>query len=197
MADPVLATVEQLEARLGHTVDADRATALLEDASAIVRGYTRQYFSRVEDDVVTLRVDNGCVVLPQRPADKPTLIARADGSGVIGAASWWWTGMGVVELNPPAWLANGPTRRSRPVVGVTVTYSHGYEEIPGDVVAVVCQMVARVIEGTDTHGLRSESIDDYQYQLGGGIVSGAVALVPAEMHTLDRYRRRVGSARLR
>lgn len=196
MADPVLATVEQLEARLGHTVDADRATALLEDASAIVRGYTRQYFSRVEDDVATIPVNRGQAVLPQRPADKPTLVARADGFGTYPASAWYWGGVGVVEFGSPSWVANGPSHGRSPRA-VTVTYSHGYEEIPGDVVAVVCQMVARVIEGTDTHGLRSESIDDYQYQLGGGIVSGAVALVPAEMHTLDRYRRRVGSAVLR
>lgn len=196
MADPVLATVEQLEARLGHTVDADRATALLEDASAIVRGYTRQHFSRVEDDEVTLPVSNGKIVLPQRPADKPTVVARVDGTGFFPASAWWWGGVGVVEFGSPSWVANGPSYGSAPR-SATVTYSHGYEEIPGDVVAVVCQMVARVIEGSDTHGLRSESIDDYQYQLGGGIVSGAVALVPAEMHSLDRYRKRVGTVRLR
>ncbi|AYN57415.1 head-tail adaptor [Arthrobacter phage Constance] len=196
MADPVLATVEQLEVRLGHTVDADRATALLEDASAIVRGYTRQYFTRVIDDVATLPVNRGKVILPQQPAEKPTLIARVDGTGVYPAASWWWGGVGIVEFGSPGWLANGPSYGRSPR-SVIVTYTHGYEDIPGDVVAIVCQMVARVIEGTDTHGLRSESIDDYQYQLGGGIVSGAVALVPAEMHTLDRYRRRVGSVVLR
>lgn len=78
-----------------------------------------------------------------------------------------------------------------------MTYTHGFEEIPADVVAVVCQMVGRVIDGTDTPGLRSESIDDYQYQMGGNIVSGAVALVPSEKETLDRYRRRSGSVRLR
>lgn len=196
MADPVLATIQQLEARLGHTVDADRATALLEDASAVVRGYTGQHFSRVVDDVATVAVNRGQLVLPQRPADKPSLIARVDGSGYYPAGAWWWGGVGVVEFGTPSWLANGPSSGSAPQA-VTVTYSHGFEEIPADVVAVVCQMVARVIDGGDTHGLRSESIDDYQYQMGGGIVTGAVALVPSEKETLDRYRRRSGSVGFR
>ncbi|WP_422758284.1 hypothetical protein [Paenarthrobacter sp. C1] len=196
MADPVLATVEQLEARLGHAVDADRAEALLEDASAIVRGYTGQYFTKVEDDVATLAVNRGQVTLPQRPAEKPSLISRADGSGTYPSGSWYWGGIGVIDFGSPSWLANGPTRSWTPQA-VTVTYTHGFEEIPADVVAVVCQMVGRVIDGTDTPGLRSESIDDYQYQMGGNIVSGAVALVPSEKETLDRYRRRSGSVRLR
>lgn len=195
MPAPVLATVQQLEARLGQTVDAARATALLEDASAVVRGYTGQYFTRVLDDRVTFRVDRGSVVLPQRPADKPTLISEF-GGGVLPASAWWWGGIGVVEFGSPSWVANGPTVSRFPRT-VEITYSHGYAEIPGDVVAVVCQMVGRVILSESTPGLMSEAIDDYQYRLGGGIVSGAVALVPAEKSILDRYRSRVGSVRLR
>lgn len=195
MANPALATVQQLEARLGHTVDAARATALLEDASAVVRGYTGQHFSRVVGDVVTLPVTRGMLTLPQRPADKPTAIANIDGSA-IPASAWWWGGIGVVEFGSPSWIANGPTRTGSPRT-VTVTYSHGYTEIPGDVVAVVCQMVGRVIDGSDTPGIMSETIDDYQFRLGGGIVSGAVAMVPDEKRSMDRYRRRIGSAVLR
>lgn len=114
MADPVLATVEQLEARLGHAVDADRAEALLEDASAIVRGYTGQYFTKVEDDVATLAVNRGQVTLPQRPAEKPSLISRADGSGTYPSGSWYWGGIGVIDFGSPSWLANGPTRSWTP-----------------------------------------------------------------------------------
>lgn len=196
MTDPVLATVQQLEAFLGHTVDADRANALLEVASAGVRGYTGQHFSKVIDDVATIAVTRGQAVLPQRPAEKPSLVARADGTGLYPAASWYWGGVGVIEFGSPSWLANGPSRSSSPQA-VTVTYTHGFDEIPADVVGVVCQMVGRVIDGSDTPGLRGESIDDYQYQMGGNIVSGAVALVPSEKETLDRYRRRSGSVAFR
>jgi hypothetical protein len=195
VADPVLATVDQLEAFLGHTVDATRATALLEFASAVVRGYAGQHFSRVVDDVATVAVNRGQAVLPQRPAEKPTQVANY-GGGAIPTAGWWWGGVGIIEFGSPSWVANGPSSGSSPRL-VEVTYTHGFEEIPTDVVAVVCQMVARVIDGGDTHGLRSESIDDYQYQMGGNIVTGALALVPSEKETLDRYRRRSGSVGFR
>lgn len=195
MPPPVLATVQQLEARLGQTVDAVRATALLEDASAVARGYTGQHFTRVLNDKATLRVDRGRVVLPQRPAEKPSSISEV-GGGVLPVSAWWWSGVGVVEFGSPAWLANGPTVARFPRT-VEVTYTHGYTEIPGDVVAVVCQMVGRVIVSEAAPGLMSESIDDYQYRLGGGIVSGAVALVPAERDALDRYRTRTRSVGLR
>jgi len=192
-----LATVAELEARLGHSVDQDRAFALLLDASNIVRGYTRQVISRVEDDKVVLRFGHGRVILPQRPADKPTLVERADGSGAIPAVSWWWSGLGEIDFMNYALVANGPYYRHA-MRAVIVTYSHGYDTIPGDIVAVVCQMVGRVLDGAiSTPGLRSEAIDDYQANLGGGLVSGTIALVPEEMRALDKYRVKAGSVGLR
>lgn len=194
---PSLATIAQLEARLGHTVDAVRAQALLDDASNIVRGYTRQTLSRVENDKVVLRFGHGRVVLPQRPADKPSLVERADGSGAVPAVSWWWSGLGEIDFMNYALVANGPFYRHA-MRAVIVTYSHGYAEIPGEIVAVVCQMVGRVIDGAvSTPGLRSEAIDDYKADLGGGLVSGSIALVPDEKETLDKFRVRAGSVGLR
>lgn len=197
MALPPLATVQQLEARIGHSVDEARAAALLDDASSIVRNYTRQTITRVENDRFTVRYSRGRVTLPERPADEPTLVERADGSGVIPHVSWWWSGLNEVEFYNSTLIANGPYYRHA-MRSVTVTYSHGYEEIPADIVAVVCQMVARVIDGAVTSpGLRSEAIDDYTAQLGGGLSSGTIALVPEESRVLDRYRRRGGSTALR
>lgn len=202
MALSPLATTADLQTRAAQGFDqavTAQAEALLLDASAAVRNYTGQTFTRVVGDVVTLRVSRGRVILPQRPADKPTQIAYADGSGVIAAAAWWWGGLEQVDLCPPAYIANGPSFwRNRIPEAVVVTYSHGYTEIPSDVVGVVCQMVLRVVMGVGSSpGLKSEAIDDYQYALGGSLVSGTVALVPEERELLDRYRRRTGSVVLR
>lgn len=197
MALPPLATVEQLEARLGHPVDAVRAAALLDDASAVVRNYTRQTITRVENDRFTVQYSRGRVRLPEKPADEPTLVERADGSGVIPHVSWWWSGLGEVEFYNSTLIANGPFYRHA-MRAVTITYSHGYPEVPADIVAVVCQMVARVIDGSvSSPGLRSEAIDDYKADLGGGLSSGTIALVPEETRTLDRYKSRSSSTKLR
>lgn len=202
MALAPLATTADLQARAGQPFTVEQtaqADALLLDASASVRNYTGQQFTRVTNDVATLRVSRGRVILPQRPADKPTSISYADGSGVISTAAWWWGGLEQVDLCPPSYIANGPTWWNRRVPeAVIVTYSHGYTEIPSDVVGVVCQMAIRVLFGAaSSPGLRSEAIDDYQYALGGSLVSGTVALVPEEREILDRYRRRVGAVSLR
>lgn len=194
---PSLATITELETRLGHSVDSARGQALLSDASSVVRGYTRQTLSRVVDDTVVLRYIKGRVVLPERPCDKPTLVERADGTGVIPAISWWWSGLNEVEFYNDSLVANGPYYRHAMRM-VKVTYSHGYTEIPGDIVMIVCQMVGRVLDGAiSTPGLRSEAIDDYKVDLGGYLSSGTIALVPEEKLILDRYRNRVGSVGLR
>jgi hypothetical protein len=197
VALPPLATVAQLEARLGHPVDEVRAAALIEDASAVVRNYTRQMISYVQDDKIALRYSRGRVTLPERPAFQPTQVERADGSGVIPPVSWWWSGLNEVEFYNSTLIANGPYYRHA-MRSVIVTYSHGYQDIPADIVAVVCQVVGRVIDSAvSSPGLRSEAIDDYKADLGGGLSSGTIALVPEEMHVLDRYRTRSGSTGLR
>lgn len=197
MALPPLATVAQLEARLGHPVDETRAAALLDDASSVVRNYTRQTITRVEDDKFTVRYSRGRVLLPEHPADKPTLVERADGSGAIPEVMWWYSGLNEVEFYNSTLIANGPYYRHA-MRAVTVTYSHGYQEVPADIVAVTCQMVARVIDGAiQSPGLRGEGIDDYRADLGGGLSSGTIALVPEEKQVLDRYKRRTSSTVLR
>jgi hypothetical protein len=102
-----------------------------------------------------------------------------------------------VEFYNSTLIANGPYYRHA-MRSVIVTYSHGYQEIPADIVAVVCQVVGRVIDSAvSSPGLRSEAIDDYKADLGGGLSSGTIALVPEEMHVLDRYRTRSSSTGLR
>lgn len=194
-----LATVADLEARSGLSFDPPvRAEALLDDASAMVRSYTGQDFTLVEDDVVVLPVARGRISLPQRPAQNPSAISAILLQSVaLVTGGWQFDGIDCVYIGAPTWAINGPTIPCE-FHTAQVTYSHGYSVIPGDVVAVVCQMVLRVLQSpAATPGLRSEQIDDYQYALGGGLTSGTIALVPEEKVTLNRYRRRSGSVVLR
>ena len=204
MALEPLASLGDLDVELGRPLaeqgyEEAKALAQLSRASDAVRRYTGQQFTRVENDAVVLPVDRGQIVLPQYPADKPTLIEYADGSGVIGAASWWWGGVGIVDLTLPSWVANGPAWSSqRRAEALRVTYSHGYAEIPGDVVGIVVGMVARVLAVPGLMpGLREGAVDDFRFVLGGSLTTGAVALTPSEMSSLDIYRRRVGSVGFR
>ena len=199
MALPALALASDVADRLGRplTVGAEttRTLALLGDASEKVRKYTGQQFSRVTDDVVLLRINRASVTLPQRPADKPTNIAYADGVGVIPTAAWWWGGLDSVDFMPPPWLGNGPAFvHLRKPTTVAVTYSHGFTVIPADVLGIVCAMVVRVIAtGLVMPGLREGGLDDFKFVLGGTLTTGGLQLTADEKTELDPYKRRTWS----
>lgn len=201
MALVPLANVDDLETRLGRTLTATegpRAEALLDDASAAVRGYTGQQITRPEPDdddarvsTTRLKVNGGTVRLPQRPVTAVTAVADTNGNNVLFT---WYAGE-VIQVAPNvpdswAWVpwVNG-------IAYVDVTYAHGYDEVPGDIVAVVCQMAARALgQAPDDSGKTSETIAGYSYTVGTAAASGAVGLLPDEKAVLDRYRRPAGMA---
>lgn len=198
MALEPLATVEDLAGRLGRTLTGDestRAELLLADASAAVRSHTGQEISSASS-TTRLQVIDGRVRLPQRPVTDVTSVDNVDGAGQVFT---WYSG-DVLELGGVGYaLINGPW----PWAGrcgkawVDVTYDHGYEEIPGEIVAIVCQIAGRAL-GTkpDDSGYTQESIGNYSYSVGGAAAAGAVGLLADEKRILDRYRRVGGQIRI-
>jgi len=199
-----LATISDLENRLGRSLTAEetaRAAALLADASAMIRGYTRQDFDQVVDDQVVLRPVGTVLRLPQRPVTAVSQVV-ALGGGVIPdltlpAGLWTWDGVDQVDIWPPEtdlWLSL-PARWADvgwPVDTYRVTYSHGYATVPQDVVAVACAMVLRVLVAPSlVEGMVSERIGSYFYQLqqGSGSAGPGVRLTNADRDALARYRR--------
>lgn len=192
-----LATTDDVALRIGRTFtsdEEDRVQALLDDASAAVRAYTGQTFTLVEDDEVRLRARNGGVRLPQRPVVDVTAVADVDGNTVI----FDWDASDTVYL---AGLSEAvrfdiePFRTRTPFVDVT--YSHGYESVPADIVAVVCQIVGRAFgRPADATAVTQESIAGYSYSIGGAAAQGPLGLMANEREVLDRYRRPIGVIRV-
>lgn len=181
--DP-LASVEDLEGRLGRALsddEADRAELLLADASATVRSYTGQQFTAATNDTARLRSRSGIVILPQRPVTAVGGVEDTDGNTIDFT---WYDGDRFTLTNVT-------------VCWVDVTYDHGYDEIPEDIIAVVCQIAGRAM-GTpsDQTGLSSESIGTYSYSVGAAAAAGTAGLLNDERTILDRYRRVGGVARL-
>src|SRR5690606_24305004 len=155
-----------------------RATALIADASALVRAYTRQEFDHVADDEVVLRPVGTVLRLPQRPVTAVVKV-EALGGGVVPdltlpVGTWAWDGADKVDIWPPetsVWLTL-PERWSDvgwPVGAYRVTYSHGHASPPPEVVAVVCGMALRVLLSPSmVEGLVSERIGQYNYQMQQG-----------------------------
>lgn len=165
MALEPLAELSDITDRLGrdlNDVETRRLPGLLADASAKVRGrsVTGQEFTR-RSSTARRRVLDGHVVLPQRPVNSVATVVRTDGEPI---SRFRWNGESVVYLflwNPQTDFET-PWRPGFDVVDVT--YDHGYDEIPDDVVAVVCDMVLRAL-GTkpDAGTLTGESIEAYSY----------------------------------
>lgn len=181
MADP-LATADDLAGRLGRTLtdaETDQAELLLADASAAVRAYCGQQFSLAEQ-TTRIRVRGGVIRLPQRPIASIDAVADPDGNDLDFT---WYAGDRVVLSSP--WAATW----------ADVTYTAGYEEIPADIVAVVCQIAGRALgRPADQTGLSSETIGQYSYSVGGAAAAGALGMLADERAVLDRYRRVGGIA---
>lgn len=205
MADAPLATVEDLEALLGRPLTADEATraeALLRQASARVRAWTRQTFSLVENDVVVSRPVGTIIRLPQRPVQNVTQVVAESGTDtipdlVLPAGSWTFDGIDKVDIWPPdtTWYLSLPevwTELWPSVNTYRVTYSHGYAPIPDIVVDTVAAMVLRSLTSpSQTPGMVAERIGQYSYQMqqSTGASGATVSMTPDDKEALANFRR--------
>jgi hypothetical protein len=184
MSPTPLATQADLEAALQRTLDPAQAAMALRRASARVRKYTRQDITLVENETVTLPGNGRVLRLPQRPLvlddahpltvvelfgitnQEYTALEGRDftriGTELTRGEAWW----------APTRLMGFPWLRPQGVWAqrVQVTYSHGYAEIPDDIVDVVLDLASMAM--TNPQGLRSESIDDYSRTFAAETIGG-------------------------
>lgn len=202
-----LATQADLEARLGRpltTAEQARADALLDDASALIRAYTGQEFTLHENDVITLRPVGTVLRLPQRPVTAVTQVVAVGGTEPIPditlpPGAWMFDGIDKVDVWPlnTGWILNLPEvwLEGYPPDTYRVTYSHGYAQVPADVVAITCGIVNRVLLSPSlVEGLVQERIGQYSYQLqqGMGAAGASARLTDDDRTALQRYRRTTG-----
>lgn len=145
--DP-LASVGDLSAYLqGPALDPDdpTATLLLRLASGKVRDETQQKLNYVADDAVILSPSEwGRVFLPELPIVGAPIVETTSDNGVTWTALASWTlDYATGELSD---TSTWPTRAPRGPSSWRVTYSHGYQEIPDGIQAVVLDVAARTME---------------------------------------------------
>jgi hypothetical protein len=151
---------------------------VLADASAAVRAYTGQTISAATTTART-RVRWGEARLSQRPVTTVDEAAAVDGTVLTG---WEWDG-----LDRLTGLTDDV---------VDITYTHGWEPVPDDVIGVVCAIAARSLPGDADPGIVSEAIAGYSYTRGSVTAAGPWGMFTQEQQILDRYRRPGGTARL-
>ncbi|MEV5138431.1 hypothetical protein AB0K71_05735 [Streptomyces syringium] len=200
MALPPLATAADLEAALGRAVDTAQADLALRRASARVRRYTRQNFTFTAGETTVLRGGERVLALPARPlvvdASHPLTVVEL--SGMTGIEFACTEGRDFTRLGneltrgepwyQPTRLMGWPWNRPLGVWApqVRVTYSHGYTEVPDDVVDVVLDLAAMNLSNPEN--LRSVSIDDYSRTFAAETIGGA-RLSASHKEDLRAYRR--------
>lgn len=206
MSPTPLATQADLEDALQRSLDPSQAAFAIRRASARVRKYCRQEITLVENDTVTLPAGGRILRLPQRPVvvddthpltvvelfgvsnQEYTALEGRDftriGTELTRGEQWW----------APSRLMGWPFMRPMGIWAdrVRVTYSHGYAEVPDDIVDVVCDLAAMNL--TNPQGLRSESIDDYSRTFAAETIGGA-QLTDQHKEDLRPYRAGVFSVR--
>lgn len=168
-------TAELAEFAGDAELDSPRGELLVQLAEGSVRNYTRQTLSFVEDDTVELRGGSLRLVLPERPVIDVTQVF-IDGDEVTHfrlvrdvlyrgvMRSYWGTAENLI----------------------TVTYSHGFLNIPDEIKAVVLQIATRA--RANPRSVTSESIGDWSATWSGSGAGGGAAPTHAERSILDRFR---------
>lgn len=206
MALPPLATAADLEAALGRTVDATQAEMALRRASARVRHHTRQDITFVAADTVVLDGGGRVLRVPQRPlvvdTDNPLTVTELFGLTAteypcLEGRDFMRLGSELTRGDPwyaPTRLMGWPWNRPAGVWAprIRLAYSHGYLDIPEDIVDVVLDLAA--MDLSNPENLRSVAIDDYQRTFASETI-GSAQLGRGHKEALRSYRQAAYSVR--
>lgn len=201
------ATIADIEDFLQLTITGDAvkeaaANIALEWASEAIRNYTKQTIDEVLNDVITVDIlgYNTQIYLPELPVLSVDLVVE-DGDTLTVDDDYKLGENGILYR-----VSNGyQTRWAYGIQIITITYDHGYYDIPDDIVAVCARAASRAyqagLKSADAGGIpgvASKSLGDFsvsfQSEAGGGVgeglmgASGARLLLLSEKDILDRYR---------
>jgi hypothetical protein len=166
---PAFANATKLGAYLGQDVDPGRADVLLDIASDAVRSKTRQRLDYVADETILLTPDEAgaFAFLPELPVIAVTAVSQLGRDGAwfdLAPDEYDWAPSGVLYRTRSQHWHGGWTRWTPRARSIRVTYSHGYDPIPGDLVAVVLGLAARLY--SNPLGMSSVQLGAFHEQSG-------------------------------
>ena len=146
---------------------------MLARASARLRRAAGQQITRTTS-TVRLTSWRGHVVLPSPPVSAVTAVLQVKWDGTTTAAT--------------GWLWDGYDRVNRVCGDVIVTYTHGLDPMPDELLDLVCSVASRLgatpSGGGMEAGIRSESIDDYSVTYAAEGLTMASGLLEGEIASL-------------
>ena len=167
-----LGTYDQLD-----TATQTRIEMALDIASSDIRSETQQLLSQASETITLYPPYGHCVAqftLPQWPVTAITALS-VGGNTLTADTDYVWEQAGVVTFISPSWWSY--------IYPVSVTYTHGWNPIPGDIAGVTLARAKRVYDNPDAQAIQKESLGDWSVaytSVGGG-------LTPDECDRLRRY----------
>lgn len=177
--------------------DADKVASCqraVTEATAAIRNYCKQYIELQEDDEYTfdIRPARWNLLLPELPVVEVSSVVEDDETLTVDDD---------YELGNYGQLWRVGRRWAAGTQIVTVVYSHGYETIPDDVVAVCTRAASRAYQAglraedaAGVPGVASKSLGDYAVSFATegteGVMGASAArmLLLSEKDMLNRYR---------
>lgn len=196
----LFATVQDVEDFLQVEIGSEQESAVeraLREATAAIRNYCRQRLSLVTDETITLDCAGGSrIFLPELPVIAVSGVVE-NGKTLTVGVDYRLGQHGILHRAGRPWTAG--------VQVVAITYSHGYSDLPDDIVAVCTRAAARAFqaglrasESGAVPGVASKTLGDFsvsfQSEGGGGVGEGVLGasaarfLLMSEKDILDRYR---------
>lgn len=176
--------IEIAEAKAGA------ATRAIVEASQAIRNYCHQVIELVEDEAITVDCAGGPrLFLPQLPVVEVSLVVEDGETLTAGPDEDYQLGQyGILHRVGANWAAG--------IQIVTITYSHGYEDLPDDVIAVATRAASRAYQAglraaemAGVPGVVSLGLGDYSVSFGaeggGGISEGVMGASAARMLLLS------------
>lgn len=187
---PAFALPSALATFLGTDVDTARAGVLLGMVSDAIRARCQQRIDYVPGDVVTLSPESSLVsaFLPELPVVDVSAVDQLGQDGVwysLGTQQYEWTPTGrLYRLTSAAgWMSSGAARWTARPRSLRVTYSHGFQEVPGDLAGVAVAVAARLYE--NPMGMSTTAIGGFHEQ--SGVRAPGIDFTDVEQDILDRY----------
>lgn len=192
-------TVADVANFLQIEIEADDASCLraIAEATEAIKNYCHQEIELVSNETITLDCVGGTkLFLPELPVQSVAEVVEDD--EVLTVTDDYKLGQwGILHRVDDQWASG--------IQIVEITYTHGHETLPDDVVAVCARAAARVYQAglraaalQGIPGVSATSLGDYSVsyvgETGGGMGEGTMGasaarmLLFSEKDALDRYR---------
>lgn len=197
------ATTDDLRAELGITTFTEdqeaKAMRRLDGATGAIQRYTRQTIEYTAGDVASLvGTWSAGLVLPELPVTAVTSVVidgdtlTADTDYVFDGQRTLWRGSTAFSWDEWSWRYPPPraydSHWGGPETQITVTYSHGFDPVPPEIVEI-CVNAALRGWGNPT-GETSLTIGSWSAAYGPQSHAGAVSLNAEERRILNEFRRK-------